>query len=157
MMIEKVEFEFHTHSKVFNLPEIESKINYLKTFFKTKTKGNKKVLNIVIAVPRFDPKMRIIQNVNDGWLYRTHLENAKKVRVSLEDDERINVVDVISDPRQSSEMMKKEETNIDYVVFLHPFTSLERNYVGAGLAFNIHSGKVNEKLHAIKLLARGYV
>jgi hypothetical protein len=156
MMIREVDFEFHTHSKVFDVPEIESKINYLKTFFKTARRGNKEILNIVIAIPHFDAKMRIIQHVNNGWIYRTHLENAKKVRISLKDDKRINVVDVISDPRQSSEMVKKVETNIDYVIFLYPFTPLERNYIGAELATNTHSGKVNEKLHAIELLSRRY-
>jgi len=156
MMIKNIEFKFSTHSKVFNLPMVESKIDYLTTFFKNERRGNKKVLNVVIAVPYFDSKMRIIQNVDDGGIHRYQLKVAKEVAMSLKDSERINVVDVISDPRQSSKMIEKVDTNIDYVVFLAPFTSLERNYIGAELASNTQSGKVNRRLHAVEVLSRKY-
>jgi len=151
-MIKDIEFDFHSHSKVFDLLNIESKINYLKTFFKDEMRENEgALLNVVIAVPYFDSEMRVIQDVDDGWVYLDHLKSANKVKVSLKDDEKINVIDIVSDPRQSK-AMEKMEMNIDYVVFLYPFTPLELNYIGAELASKTQYGRVNNRLHAVELL-----
>ena len=157
IMIKEVKFEFHKHRQVFDVRDVLTKIEYLEWFFEDELKKHDNILNVVIAVPYFDSNMNVIKDKHDGVFYRQHLKIADAIADHLNENAQLNVIDIISNGQHTSEVAKKVDTTIDYVVFLDFSTGLERDFIGSQLASNTPSGKVNKKLHAIELFSLDYL
>ena len=156
-MIKEVEFEFRRQRQVFDVRDVLSKIEYLEAFFEGELEKYKYPLKIVIAIPYFSPTMRVIKDIHDGLFQRQHLKKAKYIADALnEKHNRINVVDIISDAEYTSEVVKKANKRIDYVIFLDVFTELERHYIGSEIASNTPYGRINKELHSIELFSVNY-